>query len=70
MDIVIRNGTVATPAGPVVTDVGIAEGAIVQLGGEMSGGESIDASGRFVLPGGIDAHVHLTPPGTEPGSWR
>lgn len=51
-------------------DIGIGGGEIVQLGGAMSAPEEIDANDRYVLPGGIDAHVHLTPPGTDPGSWR
>ena len=71
MDLVIRGGTVASSDGGVVMDVGISEGRIVQLGGAMSASEEIDASGRFVLPGGIDPHVHLSPPHTGPGehSW-
>ena len=53
-----------------VTDVGIAEGRIVQLGGSMRGDEEIDAAGKYVLPGGIDGHVHLTPPSADRGwSW-
>jgi dihydropyrimidinase len=71
MDMVIRGGTVATGGGAVVTDVGVDKGKIVQLGGVMSGTTEIDASGRFVLPGGVDPHVHLSPPRTGPGihSW-
>ncbi len=53
-----------------VTDVGIEDGRIVQLGGEMTAPTEIDARGRYVLPGGIDGHVHLTPAGNRPGSWR
>ena len=54
-----------------VIDVGIDAGKIVQLGGMMSGQQEIDAEGMFVLPGGVDAHVHLTSPRTGPGgdSW-
>ena len=70
VDLVIRGGTVVGAGFEAVTDVGVAEGTIVQVGGAMRGATEIDASGRYVLPGGIDAHVHLTPPGTEPGSWR
>jgi dihydropyrimidinase len=71
MDLVIRGGMVATGAGATVTDVGVAEGRIVQLGGVMSGETEVDAAGRYVLPGGIDPHVHLSPPVTGPGedSW-
>jgi len=70
MDLVIRNGRVVTGSSDAVTDVGIREGVIVQLGGEMSGTTEIDVRDRYVLPGGIDAHVHLTAPGTGPDSWR
>jgi dihydropyrimidinase len=70
MDLVIRNGIVVTGGVEAVTDVGIRDGVVVQLGGEMSGETEIDATDRYVLPGGIDAHVHLTAPGSGPGSWR
>jgi len=70
MDMIIRGGTVVTPGMEAVVDIGIEGGQIAQLGGPMSAPTEIDASGRYVLPGGIDAHVHLTPPGTDPGSWR
>ena len=71
MDLVIRNGTVATASGGAVLDVGVEGGQIVQLGGTMSAKQEIDAEGMFVLPGGVDPHVHLTPPRTGPGldSW-
>ena len=39
------------------------DGTIVALGGELSGAmKVIDASGRLVLPGGIDSHVHIAQP--------
>jgi dihydropyrimidinase len=71
MDCVIRNATVVT-AGALSpgTDIGIDGGRIVQLGGPMRGDREIDAAGRYVLPGGIDGHVHLTPAGSEPQSYR
>ena len=70
LDLVVRGGRVVTGGTEAVTDVGVRDGRIAQLGGAMSGREEIDATDRWVFPGGIDAHVHLTPPGTEPGSWR
>ena len=71
MDLVIKNGTVATGSGAALIDVGIEDGQIAQLGGTMRASQSIDAEGMFVLPGGVDPHVHLTPPRTGPGenSW-
>ncbi|MEA3214049.1 MAG: dihydropyrimidinase [Acidimicrobiia bacterium] len=70
MDLIVRGGTVVTPSAHAVTDIGIDGGTIVQLGGPMTAPREIDASGRYVLPGGIDLHVHLTPTGSEPHSWR
>ena len=60
MDLIIKRGTVATGSGAAVIDVGIEDGRIVQLGGTMTGSQQIDAEGMFVLPGGVDPHVHLT----------
>lgn len=70
MDLVIRGGTVVTSGATQVTDIGIEGGRIVQLGGTMAAPREIDAAGRIVTPGGIDGHVHLTPSGTRPTSWR
>ena len=70
MDTIIREGTVVTGGLEAVLDIGIAGGVIAQLGGAMDADTEIDATGRYVFPGGIDAHVHLTPPGTGPGSWQ
>jgi dihydropyrimidinase len=60
-DLVVRNGTVVTADSSFNADIGIQGETIVQIGGEMTGTREIDASGKLVIPGGIDAHVHLTP---------
>ena len=60
LDLAIRGGTVATAADVMRCDVGIRDGRIVALGEDVGPADrSIDASGRLVLPGGIDSHVHL-----------
>src|SRR5215469_15839569 len=59
-DLVVRGGTVVTAAAHGVADVGIRDGAIAQLGGEMRGRREIDASDQYVVPGGVDIHVHLS----------
>jgi dihydropyrimidinase len=69
-DLVVRDGTVVTAAAHSVTDVGIRNGKIVQLGGAMTGRREISATRRYVFPGGVDIHVHLSPsvrpaPGVE-----
>ncbi len=67
-DLVIRGGTVVTPGSMGVGDIGVEGGTVVQLGGAMQGRREIDARDRFVFPGGVDVHVHLTSPREpEPG---
>ncbi|WP_077122115.1 dihydropyrimidinase [Agrobacterium rosae] len=62
-DTVIRHGTVVTASDTFVSDVGIKDGRIVALAAELTDAdEVIDATGLFVLPGGIDSHVHLDQP--------
>lgn len=65
-DTVIRNGTVVTASDTFVSDVGIRGGRIVALAADLTDAdEVIDATGLFVLPGGIDSHVHLDQPSGE-----
>jgi dihydropyrimidinase len=62
-DLVIANGTVATAADVFEADIGIRDGRIVQIGGDMGEAKRvINAAGRYVLPGGIDSHVHIAQP--------
>jgi len=64
LDLVIRGGEIVTAGGAARADLGIVGGRVAQLGGEMTGTREIDATGKLLLPGGIDAHVHLSsPPG-------
>ncbi|MBV8850591.1 MAG: dihydropyrimidinase [Methylobacteriaceae bacterium] len=59
-DIVIRNGTIVTATDTTRADVAIAGGTIAAIGrGLESGKREIDASGKYVMPGGIDAHAHI-----------
>lgn len=62
-DLVVRGGTVVTPAGAVAADVGVTDGAIAAIGLELAGREEVDARGLHVLPGGLDPHVHFNEPG-------
>ena len=60
-DLVIRNGRVVTPEQGVVRgDVGVTGETIGAVAGPktLSGEETIDATGRYVLPGAIDPHTH------------
>ena len=59
-DLVIRGGTVATAADTFRADVGIRDGRIAALAQDLDGADDeIDASGKLVLPGGIDSHCHI-----------
>ncbi|WP_020579576.1 dihydropyrimidinase [Actinopolymorpha alba] len=71
MSIVIRNGTLvsttgASPADILVVGERVAAVASPESGladaWESSADRAIDARGRYVLPGGIDAHTHLEMP--------
>ncbi len=70
VDIVIRQGEIVTSAGSVGrADIGISNGMIVQIGGELEGRTELDAAGKLVLPGGIDPHVHLSLPPQSSDSY-
>lgn len=61
--ILISGGTLITSRESVKADILLAGGRIAALGQDMAaeGGASvIDASGKYVLPGGVDAHTHIT----------
>ena len=56
----IRNGTIVGPSGAVRADVGIIGEQIVTVGAlHGRAAHDIDATGRYVLPGGIDPHAHI-----------
>ena len=59
-DCVIRGGTVATATETFKADVAISGETIEAIGRALPRGKrEIDATGRFVLPGGIDSHAHI-----------
>ena len=66
-DIAIRGGRIVTGSAEMTADVAISGDTIVQIGGDFEAATEIDASGMLVLPGVIDAHVHLTQPGRDEG---
>ncbi len=59
-DMVIRGGTVANSDETFRADIGIRDGRIVAIGRELGrAARVIDAAGKYVLPGGIEAHCHI-----------
>jgi len=63
LDVLIRGGTVVTPTSTQRFDVGVKDGRIVAFAEENSvslhSSRTVDAHGKYVIPGGIDAHVHF-----------
>lgn len=62
-DLLLKNGTVHLPAGPVQTSVGVIAGKIAAIGAAGDAGETIDCTGLDILPGVIDTQVHFREPG-------
>lgn len=62
MTTVIKNGTIVTADLTYKADVKIDGGRIVEIGPNLSGDETLDATGCYVMPGGIDPHTHLEMP--------
>ena len=67
-DLVIRGGTIATASDVFKADVGISDGVIVALGRDLPKADrEIDATGRLLLPGGVDSHCHIEQLGSGGG---
>ncbi|MEK9724489.1 MAG: dihydropyrimidinase [Rhodospirillaceae bacterium] len=59
-DLVVAGGTVATASDTFACDIGVRDGRIAALGEGLTGGaRTIDATGKLVLPGGVEAHCHI-----------
>ena len=59
-DLKITGGTVANSFETFEADVAVRDGRIVAIGRDLGEAErEIDATGKYVLPGGIEAHCHI-----------
>ncbi len=69
-DVVIRGGRVFSVFTRewLGTDIAIADGYVAGLG-DYSGTDEVDAAGRYVVPGFIDAHMHLESPKLLPDEF-
>jgi allantoinase len=67
IDLIVRNGTVVSSHGRSELDIAASDGRVVAIAPrgllDMTALDEVDASGRFVLPGIIDGHVHFRDPG-------
>ena len=64
-DLLVQNGTVVLADGVYPYDVALQDGKVASIGlhGTLGGAkETVDASGKMVLPGLIDPHVHIHHP--------
>ena len=55
----VKNGYVVTETGVVEGDVRIERETIVEIGPDLKGEVAVDATDCWVLPGGVDPHVHI-----------
>lgn len=62
--VLIKNGYIITASDQFKGDILIQDGKIAAIGRDLKGqtDEVIDASGKYIFPGGIDAHIHMDVP--------
>jgi len=69
LDLAVTGGTVVTEQGTLDATVGVKDGRVAAIAAPgaitQDAAETIDATGMFVVPGGIDAHVHFNLKVTE-----
>src|ERR1700752_3456222 len=64
-DTIIRKGSVVTATDTYLADVAISNGKIAAIGADLPAQNTskiLDASGKLVMPGGIDVHTHVDMP--------
>jgi imidazolonepropionase-like amidohydrolase len=59
-----------TGSEPQPADVVVSDGRIIDVGTGLDGDEAVDCTGRALLPGLFDCHVHLLVNGLDPLGWR
>lgn len=63
MGLLIKNGTIISASEEYVADILVEGEKIKEIGVDLpeDGHEVVDATGKFVFPGGVDEHVHMGP---------
>ena len=60
LDLTVRNATIVTAAQSTRGDIGVRDGRIAIIADSLPpAAHDIDATGKYVLPGGIDSHCHV-----------
>lgn len=67
LDLIVRGGKVVTPEGVVRAELAVQRGKIVRIAPTIDEDAMavLNAKGRYVFPGIVDAHVHFNEPGRE-----
>lgn len=60
-DCMIKNGTIVSAEGMFDADIAVKNGKIAAIGKKLCGNakHNIDASGKLIFPGAVDAHFHI-----------
>lgn len=63
MGLLIKNGTIVSAVDEYVGDILVKDGKIKEIGLDLAAEnhEIVDASGKYIFPGGVDEHVHMGP---------
>src|SRR3954469_8543040 len=66
-DLIITGGTSVMPHATEAADIAVSGGKIVAIGApgslaSVGAGRTVDATGKIVIPGGIDPHIHCGMP--------
>jgi dihydropyrimidinase len=75
MSVLVKNGCIVTAAGSYVADVHVEGDSIkaIGLGLSVKADETVDATGKYILPGAIDPHTHIDMPfmgTTSSDDWK
>jgi len=63
LDLIVRGGLVVTPEGAAPGDIAVMGDKIAAVAApealkDVPSARTLDASGKIVLPGGVDPHIH------------
>jgi dihydropyrimidinase len=61
LDLLIKNAKVFTHAGPFEGDIGVKDGKIVKIAGDIQeqADKVVNTTGKYIVPGLIDGHTHM-----------